>query len=86
MHSFANELKEIRINLGFSIKTMAEDLDIEKSTYQGYESGRRKCPQNIIDAARISLQKDIEFWKTLPERVDSISKKEFPNGIKSEVF
>jgi transcriptional regulator with XRE-family HTH domain len=86
MQTIADELKLIRLQMKFSMETMAEDLGIKsKSTYQGYESGRRKCPQRIIEAARISLEKDKQFWNGLPKSIDDNVKKQFPNGLISEV-
>lgn len=85
MHSISGELKSIRLQMNFSMETMAEDLGIKhKSTYQGYESGRRKCPQYVIEAARISLQKDKIYWETMTSRIDENLKNQFPNGFLSE--
>lgn len=66
-----NELKSIREQMGFSIGTMAEDLGLHKATYQGYETGRRECPAHVLQSARDSLERDMAFWSSIPQSVDS---------------
>lgn len=71
------ELKAIREEIGFSIAIMAEDLGIHKATYQGYETGRRKCPPQVLQAARRSLQSERAFWSGMDARITA----KHPNGV-----
>ncbi len=41
MEAFASNLKTIRLALGYSQAGMAERLGVARSTYAGYEEGRR---------------------------------------------
>jgi len=49
---FANNLKKIRIEKGFTQKTMAERIGVATSTYSLYESGKRE--PNILIIKRIA--------------------------------
>lgn len=77
-------LKEIRLEMGFSIRDMACELGLATPTYQGYEEGRRKVPQEVIDRAMHSLQKVREFMATAPARIDERIQREFPCGVPNE--
>jgi len=82
MHS---EIKAIRLKMGFSVREMASELKLKATTYQCYDEGSRKTPAHILASARISGAKVEEFMQGLPARVDERIKREFPNGIVSEV-
>jgi transcriptional regulator with XRE-family HTH domain len=79
------ELRKIRLEMGFSMRDMACELGLATPTYQGYEEGRRKVPQEVIDRAMHSLQKVREFMATAPARIDERINREFPFGFLSEV-
>lgn len=77
MQTPAQELKASRKEIGFSIAIMAQVLGIKKPTLQGYESGRRPCPDNILTASRDALQKHRDFWANMDARADAA----YPKGI-----
>ena len=79
------ELKQIRLEMGFSFGDMANELGLAKSTYQNYEDGRRKIPQHVIEQAMHSSQKVREFMASAPARIDERINKQFPHGFLSEV-
>lgn len=72
-----NELQQIRKEMGFSLGVMAQDINVKKSTLQGYETGRRKCPPDILQAARDSLARDRAFRAGAKARDDAA----YPHGI-----
>jgi transcriptional regulator with XRE-family HTH domain len=55
-----SDLKEIRDQLHYSMSEMAEELQISKSVYQGYESGRRSAPPHTLEMAFAALQRNQE--------------------------
>lgn len=61
------QLKEIREEMHYSMSEMSEELRISKSTYQGYESGRRATPPHTMESAFAALQRvkkwDVEWAK-----------------------
>ena len=65
-------LREIRAEMGFSIGTMAEDLGLKKATYQGYETGRRAVPRQVMIAAEKSLENNREYYRTRDDRIDAM--------------
>lgn len=56
-------LAEIRSQLKYSMSEMAEELVISKSTYQGYETGRRHVPALTLSMAFDALQRVKAFDK-----------------------
>lgn len=79
-------LKDIRLQLGYSVRGFAELLGFEcHATYQHYESGRRPAPEQVLIDAQAALSRDIAFFDELPIRVDALSKKEAPAGYLSEL-
>lgn len=64
------ELQALRLELKFSIAEMAELKGLKKSTYQGYESGRRSMPEGFVNSIREWRRRDLEFMAGLPARVD----------------
>ena len=56
-------LKEIREQLRYSMQDMADELQISKSVYQGYETGRRKTPPQTLESAHTALARVKEFDK-----------------------
>ena len=69
-HQNRMRLREIRAEMGFSIGTMAEDVGLKKATYQGYETGRRAVPRQVMLAAERSLASDREYWRGMDGRLD----------------
>jgi len=57
------ELKAIREQLGYSMSEMAEELQIGKPTYQGYESGRRATPPLTLGMALMALGRVVDWEK-----------------------
>jgi len=57
------ELKAIREQLGYSMSERAEELQISKPTYQGYESGRRTTPPLTLGMALMALGRVAEWEK-----------------------
>ena len=72
-------LKEIREELGFSFRDMADTLYLTKATYQGYETGRRPAPREVLASALQSLRRNKAFWRNLPKRVDDHQIGNVPN-------
>jgi hypothetical protein len=60
---------------------MAECLGYKKARYQGYESGRRKPPDGIIEQMKHYQKIGEEFSRNLPKRIDAAIKKLHPHGI-----
>lgn len=83
----AKELKAIREQMGFTVREMADELVLHPATYQGYETGRRKCPAYVVYIARESLKKDREFFKRYRPggEFDRIIAAQYPCGIASEL-
>ena len=65
------ELSKIREQLGYSFREMAADLGLNAATYQGYEIGRRECPEHVLLAAQTTLEIDRKLTADLPGRVDA---------------
>jgi len=63
-------MREIRLRLKLSVAEFAELLGLEKSTYQGYESRRRKTPPDMILKAQEAERLNTKFFKELPKRID----------------
>ena len=57
------QLREIRTELKYSMSEMAEELQISKSVYQGYETGRRATPPHTLEMAAAALQRSGEWNK-----------------------
>lgn len=79
------ELLDIRKRIKFDMSSMSVCLGIPKSTYQRYENGSAKVPDNIARAAKELEQINVTFMADLPARVDERVRREFPHGIMSEV-
>lgn len=80
------ELKALRLEMRFSIAEMAGIMNVQKSTYQGYESGRRKMPAGFINRVRDWQQQDFEFMAGIAARVDQCLISEgFDAGIPSAI-
>lgn len=76
------ELRKIRETLGYTVRDFAELLGFgdKFSTYQCYETGRRKAPDSVLKEARAALKRDQQFFKKdLPRRIDEFSKNGVPN-------
>jgi transcriptional regulator with XRE-family HTH domain len=76
-------LVEIQREMGFSLRDMSQILGLKKSTYQGYTTGRRAVPRQVMLEAEIAMERNRDFWRGLPDRVDSRIKDDFPAGIPS---
>lgn len=75
-------LKQIREEMGFSYGTMATVLGLKKATYQGYEIGRRAVPKQIMNEAEAALNRNRDFWRGLPDRIDAaLNGQPVPNDI-----
>lgn len=85
MKSYAG-LKDERLAMRFSMAEMAGILRIPKATYQGYETGRRAMPPEIIERLREWRKQDRIFMAGLPARVDAHLQMEgFGSGIPSDI-
>lgn len=79
-------LKEIRLEMGFSHKDMADELGLScRGVYQGYEEGRRTVPPAVLEKAQVSLQKVRAFMACAPARIEERINKQYPYGFLSEV-
>lgn len=77
-------LKALRLEMKYSIGEMALLLGIPKATYQGYETGRRPMPVDLIDRVKVWRQKDLDFMAGIGESIDAWLKEDgFENGIPS---
>lgn len=65
-------IKKIRLAMGgYSIAEFAELLGIKcKATYQGYDSGSRKTPPDVLQTAQEAQTRERLWFKNLPKRVD----------------
>lgn len=75
------ELRAIRLHIGFSIREMAVELNLNAATYQKYEDGSRTLPAEVLNGARATKQKVDDFMAGMPARIDARIVEEFPNGI-----
>lgn len=78
------ELKSIRLDMGFSIRDMASELGLSAPTYQGYEQGTRKVPQHVVEQAIHSSQKVREFMASAPARIEARIEAWHPFGFMGE--
>lgn len=53
----AQELKEARQKLGFSLSEMARQLNTPRGTYKKWETGERRVP-GIVEVALLSLPRE----------------------------
>jgi predicted transcriptional regulator len=81
----ANELKQIRYMMRFDPRDMCATLGLKRRTYQDYEAGKRKIPQDVAARIRETYRLDCQHMNTIDQRVDAAVKKKYPNGIPSEV-
>ena len=82
----AKELKSLQDRIKFDAPSMAASLEIPYQTYRNYIYGANAIPEAIERKALEIEKADIAFMKELPARVDERVKREFPNGIMSEVW
>ncbi|QEM66721.1 helix-turn-helix transcriptional regulator [Geobacter sp. FeAm09] len=75
------ELRKIRLNIGFSIREMAADLNLHPATYQKYEDGSRTLPAEVLKMACELKQKVDEFMAGMPARIDARIEEDYPHGI-----
>lgn len=54
----AQELKEARLKLGFSMSEMARQLNTPRGTYKKWEEGDRRVP-GILEVALLALPRKI---------------------------
>lgn len=83
-----SNLKAIREQFGWSYAEMAELLGLCRSTYQGYETGRRATPPHILKLAQESLDLERKRMKARYKsggEFDRIAARLYPHGIMSEV-
>ena len=90
MEAYA-ELKALRLELHFSIGEMAAVMGVPKSTYQGYETGRRAIPPGFINRCREYQQQDLQFMAGIGARIDAALAAEgygagIPSAITREEF
>lgn len=77
-------MRTIRVEMGYSMQEFAELLGLKKSTYQGYESGRRPTPSHVMRAARDAQSRERRFFRDLPKRVDAaLNGRPVPNDARS---
>jgi len=48
-----NEIKQVRLNLGWTQRQMAEALCVTVRCLQRWEAGDRKCPPGMIKLAKM---------------------------------
>jgi transcriptional regulator with XRE-family HTH domain len=70
MHCKKSELQRIREHLKYTFQDMADELKLNRATYQGYETGRRAAPVNIVSAARQAQKRVDAFMSGISLRVD----------------
>jgi transcriptional regulator with XRE-family HTH domain len=79
----APELKAIRVAIGWDKRSLALELGIAYRTMQDYEAGLRRIPEHIAVKMVELEDKDREWRRTLPARIDARIDAEFPQGIMS---
>jgi transcriptional regulator with XRE-family HTH domain len=79
------ELRALRHEIKFDMRSFATCLGIPASTYQRYEDGTAAIPERIVRAAYELRQINVTFMQGLPARVDAKVAEEFPNGFMSEI-
>lgn len=80
-----DELKRIRLAIGFAPRDMYRSLGLPRRTFQDYEAGKRSIPTEVAETAREIQRRDREFMKRLPGRLAAAIDKDFPNGIHSAI-
>jgi transcriptional regulator with XRE-family HTH domain len=70
------ELKSIRKEIKLSMSNFARILKISKPAFQGYESGRRSIPQEVMAGAQAQLQRTRQYWAEMDKRMDEEMNKE----------
>jgi len=78
------ELRALRQEIKFDMRSFATCLGIPTSTLQRYEDGSATVPERIVRAAHELRQINVTFMQGLPDRIDAKVDEEFPNGIMSE--
>lgn len=77
------QMREIRMDMRFSLRDLAAVMGIKYRTLQNYEGGQRAIPQEFADALRAEQIKErrikAELIVAQAERLD----REYPNGIRS---
>ncbi len=76
-------LRRLRLQIGYSIAEMAEDLNLKKATYQCYEDGSRRAPDDIEQKMRATLVMDKAFMDGLPARIDEAELKKASRASRS---
>ena len=78
-----HKLKELRTSHGLSISEVADKLQIAKSTYAGYEYGRRSIPNDLLPKFAalynvstdylLGLSNDKEGWQSVDDVVTNVA-------------
>lgn len=79
MQEKITEIRKIREYLRYSFQDMSDELRLKKETYQGYDSGRRSTPDDVLKAAREAKKRVDKFMAGIPARVDKHQPKGCPN-------
>lgn len=80
-----DELKRIRLAMGYAPRDMYRSLALPRRSYQDYEAGKRGIPADVADKARQLHRRDREFMARLSDRIADRIDRDFPNGIQSAV-
>ena len=73
--------------MGYTVRDMADELLLPHTTYHGYESGYRPCPDYILCIAKDAHKRVQNFSKRyMPGgEFDQLLQSEYPCGIRSEL-
>ena len=77
-------VRQLRLEMGYSIGEMALCLGLSKATFQVYDNGRTPPPEGLLDNMLHQRAKDAAFMAGIPARVDERLKAEGIEFIKSE--
>ena len=73
-------MRNIRLQMNYSIRDFAELLGVPFGSYCNYESGRRPTPPHVFKAAQEAQRREAQFFKSLQKRVDkALGGKGVPN-------
>lgn len=80
-----DDLRNLRLQMGFSLKELSVVTKIPDRTLQDYEYGERKIPNRIAERLREEAAKEKRIKAALYRGIEQRVEREFPNGFVSEV-
>lgn len=79
------DLRNLRLQMGFSLKELSIVTKIPYRTLQDYEYGQRGIPNRVARLLREEAAKEKRIKAALYKGIEQRVEQEFPNGFASEV-